>query len=166
MIIECEKCNKKFEVQDNLIPDKGRLLQCGTCRYQWHFTPNVKLELTEEVETPEEIETPGEIETPEEIKPSKEKSKSVIKKIKPQKIHDLNEINNKHEAYNDVQKTKKSIGVLSFLLVVVISFVALIILVDTFKNQLSSVIPSIDLYIESLHELLKDIFLFFSDLLK
>ena len=154
MIIECEKCNKKFEVQDNLIPDKGRLLQCGTCRYQWHFTPNVMLEITEEVETPEEI------------KPSKEKSKSVIKKIKPQKIHDLNEINNKHEAYNDVQKTKKSIGVLSFLLVVVISFVALIILVDTFKNQLSSVIPSIDLYIESLHELLKDIFLFFSDLLK
>ena len=154
MIIECEKCNKKFEVQDNLIPDKGRLLQCGTCRYQWHFIPNVKLEITEEVETPEEI------------KPSEEKSKSVIKKIKPQKLHDVNEINNNYETYNEVQKTKKSIGVLSFLLVIVISFVALIILVDTFKNQLSPVIPNINLYIESLHEILKDIFLFFSDLLK
>ena len=166
MIIECEKCNKKFEVQDNLIPDKGRLLQCGTCRYQWHFIPNVKLELTEEVETPEEIETPEEMETPEEIKPSKEKSKSTIKKIQPRKLRDVKEINNRYETYNEVQETKKSIGVLSFLLVIVISFVALIILVDTFKNQLSTIIPNIDLYIESLHEILKDIFLFFSDLLK
>ena len=154
MIIECEKCNKKFEVQDNLIPDKGRLLQCGTCRYQWHFIPNVKLELTEEVETPEEII------------PSKEKSKSIIKKIQPRKLRDVKEINNRYETYNEVQETKKSIGVLSFLLVIIISFVALIILVDTFKSQLSSVIPNIDLYIENLHEILRDIFLFIADLSK
>ena len=51
MIISCEKCNKKFEVKDDLIPIEGRLLQCGICRYQWHFTPSNPLKLQEEVIT-------------------------------------------------------------------------------------------------------------------
>mgnify|MGYP003955665465 CR=1 FL=1 len=154
MIIECEKCNKKFEVQDDLIPAKGRLLKCGTCDNQWHFTPNSHLEVTEHVESPGETKT------------IKKKPKNVIKKINPQDLNDIDEINQNNEYENEVQDTKKSIGLLSFLLVVVISFIALIILVDTFQIQLSSMIPNINLYIESLHEILKDIFLFFLDLLK
>ena len=31
MIINCIKCNKKFNVDNNLIPDQGRLLKCGKC---------------------------------------------------------------------------------------------------------------------------------------
>tara|TARA_Y100000590_G_C15372220_1_gene882989 strand:+ start:112 stop:576 length:465 start_codon:yes stop_codon:yes gene_type:complete len=154
MIIECEKCNKKFEVQDNLIPDEGRLLKCGTCSHQWHFTPNSSLEINENIDVSEET------------KPVKEKPKNVIKKIKPQKLNDIKEINVDDEYNNEVQETKKNIGVLSFLLIIIISFIALVIFVDTFKNQLSPLIPNINLYIESLREILKDIFLFFLDLLK
>jgi hypothetical protein len=40
------------------------------------------------------------------------------------------------------------------------------ILFDTFKHQLSSIIPNIDFYLVSLYDTLKDIFLFFTDLLK
>ena len=50
MIISCEKCSKKFEISDNLIPDQGRLLQCGSCSYQWHYVPTSRLKLTNEVE--------------------------------------------------------------------------------------------------------------------
>ena len=56
MIIECEKCSKKFEVQDNLIPVKGRLLQCGSCAFKWHYIPKTKTSLSEKTETIEKNE--------------------------------------------------------------------------------------------------------------
>ena len=31
MIIECNKCNKKFNVDESLIPENGRLLKCSNC---------------------------------------------------------------------------------------------------------------------------------------
>ena len=37
MIITCNNCNKKFDIESNLIPDKGRLLQCASCDYKWFF---------------------------------------------------------------------------------------------------------------------------------
>ena len=43
MIISCEKCDKKFQISDELIPQSGRLLQCGSCSYQWHYTPKIKI---------------------------------------------------------------------------------------------------------------------------
>jgi len=41
MIIECQNCNKKFDLEDKLIPIKGRLVQCGFCHSQWHQLPNI-----------------------------------------------------------------------------------------------------------------------------
>ena len=37
MIINCEQCNKKFEVESNLIPAEGRMLQCGSCEHKWFY---------------------------------------------------------------------------------------------------------------------------------
>ena len=37
MIIECPKCNKKFQIDQNLIPSNGRKLQCGSCDHNWFF---------------------------------------------------------------------------------------------------------------------------------
>ena len=37
MIISCTNCKKKFELEDNLIPDTGRLLQCSSCSHKWFF---------------------------------------------------------------------------------------------------------------------------------
>jgi predicted Zn finger-like uncharacterized protein len=33
MIIECTNCNKKFRVDDDLIPENGREIICGSCNY-------------------------------------------------------------------------------------------------------------------------------------
>ena len=154
MIIQCENCNKKFEIQDNLIQDDGRLLECGSCAHHWHYTPITKLELTDEVQIKDE---------PTEqliVKKTKKKSK-IIKKIYE------NDSDNEIDQTNENIKTKeKNISFINFLLVGIISFVAIVILVDTFKNQIAYVIPNISLYINELHEILRDIFLFIADLSK
>tara|TARA_B100001093_G_C25983422_1_gene658417 strand:- start:38 stop:394 length:357 start_codon:yes stop_codon:yes gene_type:complete len=41
MIIDCIKCNKKFNVNPELIPKEGRTIQCGSCSHIWFFD-NVK----------------------------------------------------------------------------------------------------------------------------
>ena len=46
MIINCIKCNKKFNVDNNLIPDQGRLLKCGKCGNEWFFKSENKIEVT------------------------------------------------------------------------------------------------------------------------
>ena len=168
MIIQCENCNKKFEIQDKLIPDDGRLLECGYCGRQWHYTPTTKLELTNEAQTKtDEVQ----IKTDEAQIKDEPVKQSIIKKTKKktkiiEKI-DENDADNKIDHTNENIKTKKkNISFINFLLVGIISFVAIIILVDTFKNQIAYVIPNISLYINELHEILRDIFLFIADLSK
>ena len=41
MIITCNNCNKKFDIDSTLIPDKGRLLQCANCDHKWFFKKEV-----------------------------------------------------------------------------------------------------------------------------
>ena len=161
MIIQCENCNKKFEIQDKLIPDDGRLLECGSCAHQWHYTPITKLELTDEVQTKaDEVQIKDEPAEQLIVKKTKKKSK-IIEKI------DENDADNEIDHTNEnITTKKKNISFINFLLVGIISFVAIVILVDTFKNQIAYVIPNISLYINELHEILRDIFLFIADLSK
>ena len=37
MIITCENCSKSFNIQESLIPNEGRELQCGSCGHKWFF---------------------------------------------------------------------------------------------------------------------------------
>ena len=154
MIVSCDKCNKKFELADNLVPSTGRLLQCGSCSYQWHYIPESKIELVNEVK--------DNVKTTDQVK--KTLQKPIKKKIEKRKTIANQNI---HQSYSEESKTKEGkIGFFSFLLVTIISLVSLVILLDTFKHQLSSIIPNIDFYLVSLYDTLKDIFLFFTDLLK
>ena len=168
MIIQCVNCNKKFEIQDKLIPDDGRLLECGSCAHQRHYTPITKLELTDEVQSKvDEVQVKtDEVQIKDDpaeqliVKKTKKKSK-IIEKI------DENDADNEIDHTNEnITTKKKNISFINFLLVGIISFVAIVILVDTFKNQIAYVIPNISLYINELHEILRDIFLFIADLSK
>ena len=40
MIITCPCGEKKFEVSENLIPERGRLLSCGSCNQTWFYNKN------------------------------------------------------------------------------------------------------------------------------
>ena len=144
MIISCEKCNKKFELSDELIPDEGRLLQCGSCSYKWHYTPTKTIKLVNEID---------------QVSTSKQKSKKIKKNI----INENNETLKNQEIFSD---EKKGIGLLSITIVTIVSLIALVIILDTFKIYIVSFIPNIDFYLSSLYESLKDIFLFFKDLIK
>ena len=94
------------------------------------------------------------------IKKTKKKSKII------EKIYE-NDADNEIDHTNESITTKeKNISFINFLLVGIISFVAIVILVDTFENQIAYVIPNINLYINDLHEILRDIFLFIADLSK
>ena len=50
MIIECINCNKKFDVNSELIPNSGRTIQCGSCGHVWFFRPNIQ-KITKKIQT-------------------------------------------------------------------------------------------------------------------
>ena len=54
MIIDCPCGKKKFNVKDELIPDKGRLLQCGECDREWFYSKNINRINETNVEIPVE----------------------------------------------------------------------------------------------------------------
>ena len=151
MIITCDQCLKKFEIESSLIPKKGRLLQCSSCAHKWFF----KRDISEETEVVLEHQ---------DIK---------IKKIEP-----IIKENNNIKIFNDSETFKKNkrkhsyrhlenkkLSFLNVILVFIISIIALIVLLDTFKSPISLMIPNIEFILESLYETLKDILLFIQDLL-
>ena len=44
MIIECPNCNKKFNIDENLIPQNGRTLKCGSCSHIWHHKVSLNID--------------------------------------------------------------------------------------------------------------------------
>ena len=149
MIIACPRCKKKFEVNASLIPREGKMLQCGACSEKWFFKKEIKKEVIKEVKKPS-VKIPKKIEKdiPDVTEDLISEAETTIPKIKKK------------------DKINKKINTLSILVVVIISFVALVILADTFKNPLTLIIPGFDLILNSLYETIKDIMLFIKDLLK
>jgi len=144
MIIECPECNKKFDIDQNLIPSNGRFLQCGSCNHKWFF----KLNITEE-----EIK----------IKPEKNLNINVEASDKDLK----KEINVKSEKIiPKKKKEKKSINYLNILLVIIISITAFILVLDTFEDRLISIFPNIKFLLNNLYQSIEDIKLFILDLIK
>ena len=68
MIITCPNCNKQFKIDNSLIPDEGRDLQCGSCNHIWFYNIQEKnnevLELKQEIIS-EDIEAKAENKDPE-----------------------------------------------------------------------------------------------------
>ena len=56
MIIECPACSKKFNINEKLIPDEGRLLKCGNCDHTWFYKKEENLILETETIKINEIE--------------------------------------------------------------------------------------------------------------
>ena len=153
MIITCEQCHKKFEIESTLIPEKGRLLQCSSCNHQWFYKKDI-LEETEIVLKKKDIKSKKNEPPVEEIDNIK-----VFEDLAPSQ-----EKKRKH-SYKSVQTENKKISFLSIVLVFIISIVALILLLDTFKSSVYLMVPNIEFILESLYETLKDILLFIQDLL-
>ena len=165
MIITCPNCNKQFKIDNSLIPDEGRDLQCGSCNHIWFYNIQEKnnevLELKQEIIS-EDIETIAE-----------NKEDKIEEEQQPEEII-KNEINIKKKEENSekqkntttLKKTEnKGSKFFSYLIVFIISFVALIILLDTLKTPLINVFPGLEIVLFNLFETLQDIKLFIIDLI-
>ena len=167
MIITCPNCNKQFKIDNSLIPDEGRDLQCGSCNHIWFYNIQEKnnevLDLKQEIIS-EAIETKAENENKEDKIEKKQKSEEIIK----------TEINNKKKEKNSEKqknttiikkKENKGSKFFSYLIVFIISFVALIILLDTLKTPLINVFPGLEIILFNVFETLQDLKLFIIDLI-
>ena len=150
MIIACPNCNKKFKIDPTLIPEDGRDLKCGSCNHVWLYkvevVSSIPLALDENVDN-NEIE-PDNTEKKKDIEFKKNQlvSKKIIKKKKE-------------------EKTKNTGSkFFSYLIVFIISLIALMILLDTLKSPLIDIFPDLEFVLFSLFETLKDIKLFIIDL--
>ena len=162
MIITCPNCNKKFKIDNSQIPDEGRNLQCGSCNHVWLY--KIEEENSKILKLKEEIDI-------NDIKTKVDKNNEEIVENKNPLTKIETELNNQKKEKN-IEKQKetkisKNTGnkFFSYLIVFIISFVALIILLDTLKNPLIDVFPGLEVKLFNLFETLQDIKLFIIDLI-
>ena len=147
MIIACPYCEKKFEVDANLIPDKGRLLKCGSCDQTWFFNKNVSEQIERLIDKP--------------VKQNKilYEDENIDKSVSKAPIKPGSELVKYKAKYNFT--FGKFLG---YIIVSIITFVAVVIILDTFKVPLSNIFPNLELVLYNLFETLRDLILFAKDL--
>ena len=165
MIITCPNCNKQFKIDNSLIPREGRNLQCGSCDHVWFYKIEEKnnelLKLDDEIVS-KDIEIAA--------KQDEEKKEDInqpIEKIKTETNNELKEKISEKQKNKTISKNTEYKGskFFSYLIVFIISFVALIILLDTLKTPLINIFPGLEIILFNLFETLQDIKLFIIDLI-
>ena len=160
MIVDCPSCNKKFDIDQNLIPNKGRLVECGSCKHKWFFKNEIIVKKVEPTNN-EHLEL-FEIKEPQESVSVNLNNKAIISN----KINSRSEKLGKNIQIDETKtKTKKKNSLLNLTIVFIISLVALILLLDTFKSPLRIFVPNIEFLLYNLYETIKDIGLFINDLI-
>ena len=164
MIIECPACSKKFNIDEKLIPDEGRLLKCGNCDHTWFFKKEQNINLEAETTEVNDIkENKSEIN----IEPVKEpikQTKKIKKKISKQSS--TKESTSKELVSIDKSSVSRENNIIKKIFLIIISVIAFILLVDTFKNQISVIFPGILKMSESLYLVINDLKLFIKDLVR
>ena len=161
MIITCPCEKKQFKIDDSLIPQEGRELQCGSCERVWFYKPK---NVSKDPLTLNENFSVNKMET---VIETNDINLEFSKKLQKEKIVKP-EI--KKEISKEIPKTVKKLEnkgfkFFSYLIVLIISFVALIILLDTLKTPLINVFPGLEIILFNIFETLKDIKLFIIDLI-
>ena len=161
MIITCPNCKKKFNIDPTLVPEDGRDLQCGSCNHVWFYKAEDErktlLTLNENI-SKSKVELDTEIKDKNlEFSKKLKQEKTIKPEIKNKKSKEIPEIITKSE--------NKGSKFFSYLIVFIISLVALIILLDTLKTPLINVFPGLEIILFNLFETLQDIQLFIIDLI-
>ena len=177
MIIKCDNCNKNFDIDSGLIPGNGRLLQCNACDHKWFFKkeikersiPIVKIKaINDEPEALKDEISRVETETHETIDLLDRVTDDVpaIEEISIQNDNETEQIPREDKKPNTKTfKNKRNYNILSLTIVFIISFIAIIIVFDTFQKPISKFVPNIEFILYNLYETINDIVLFFSDLI-
>jgi len=153
MIIVCVNCNKKFEVNSSLIPEKGRSIQCGACNHIWFYTK--KIEIPTNTEVSKQAKDRDDFYK---INNKNTEPASTIKKDTDDKEFSEKKVINKKSNFS-LSK------IFSYLIVLIISFIALILVLETFKSYVSNIFPGLEMLLYNLFETVKDIYLFSKNLI-
>ncbi len=171
MIIECPNCNKKFNLDEKLIPQNGRNLKCSSCGHIWHHKVNLNIDnnnrkISEDKNSKLDID-PSQIDKKSNEVNAKNKGKNALgtskESISEKKIEDLR-VKKKHKKIND-EKSSQIKMIFFYLIILFVSLLGLILLLDTFKYNLSNVFPGIIPLIDSFYETIMDLKLFLKDLI-
>ena len=155
MIITCPCEKKQFKIDSSLIPQEGRELQCGSCERVWFYKPE------NENEVPLTLNENASVDKVEPDIQIKDQNEEFSEKLNQEKIIKT-EI--KETAKTVTKSVNKGPTFFRYLIVFIISFVALVILLDTLKTPLINIFPGLELVLFNLFETLKDIKLFIIDL--
>ena len=163
MLIACPSCKKNFDVDHSLIPDQGRLLQCGFCNHKWFYKNNKISEQVSLNDSNPSIKISSDLNIPKDTEIIIKQAEEEIRKPIEKKI----DVSRKKSNVNtSIIRDQNIIGdIFSYIIVTILSFIALIILLDTFKSPLTNIFPKLDYFLLSLYETLKDIELFIIDLI-
>ena len=162
MIVECINCNKRFNVNSSDIPEKGRLLICNSCNHKWFFKKEIIKKTFKNANTVKTIKDPPLFDV-------------VSKTLESENLENI-ELDKKTEEVLqsesisiNIKNQKKSIirnfNLLNLTVIFMISFIAVIIILDTFKYPISKIVPDIELILYNLYETINDVRLFFKDLI-
>ena len=145
MIVSCPNCKKRFDIEDNLIPESGRLLQCSSCSNKWFFNISKKND-NNNIKKNDLLNEVRNTDIPKE-------TEDII--TEAEKIRDIND-----------NKSKNKVSFLKVLLIIIISFSALIVFLDTFKIPLNNFLPGFIFFLDNFYMIFNDIYLFFKDLIR
>ncbi len=166
MIISCPNCIKKFKIDQNLIPIGGRLLQCSNCKHKWHFKIEKKDEIDDGSLEPEKVILDNKSEY---IKINSIENDSLIEenskkglKIKEKVVKKTKKI--KQKINQNIKD--KPIGLLNMTIILIISFVAIVIVLDTFRIELSKYMPFLNPMLNNFYAIIADINSFIKDLIR
>ena len=188
MIIECKTCSKKFVVNDADIPDQGRVVQCGNCSTQWLQLPisestNILEKSVSKKSTEDEVQASdgkkykflgkqwaevlpsgktgrlAKSKIRKELDELTNRTSSIAKKRKGSK-----EINTENDDLTELSESK-GMGIFSFLFVTILFFASILLLLDTFKNQIIPYWPDLENYLIYIFETINNIYIIIKDLI-
>ena len=170
MIITCNNCNKKFDIDSTLIPDKGRLLQCASCDHKWFFKKEVLEKKISPINEDASIDNvnifdqkDSSINDEESVSDAPNDEVQVDLEEETKEKIEINIDESPQE--NTKPKKQKNFKILNIFVVTIISFIAFIIVIDTFKSPIGKIVPNVEFILYNLYESIKDISLFIRDLI-
>ena len=164
MIISCPNCNKKFKIDQNLIPVSGRLLQCSNCKHKWHFKIEKKEEINERSLKLEKVISENKSEG---IKIDSTENDSLIEKNSKKGLKKKEKvIKKKTKIKQNINNKEKPIGLLNMMIILIISFIAIVIVLDTLRVELSEYMPFLNPMLNSFYAIIADINSFIKDLIR
>ena len=171
MIVDCPCGKKKFNLDINLIPADGRLLKCGSCSEVWHYkVPSSEQKIINEINNLETNEPNFTPDKNNDYLPIKNKDIDLIKEeTKTKKTRKYNKkTESKSKELISVKKEPEFTEnkIIKKIFLILISIIAFILLIDTFKNQISVIFPGIVQMSDSLYQVINDLKLFIKDLVR